>query len=66
MNLRINGKSTTLPHPQTLEAYLSSRNLDPAVVVIELNESIVPKDKWAQTLLAEGDSLEIVSFVGGG
>lgn len=66
MNLRINGKSTTLTAPQTLEAYLASRNLDPAVVVIELNESIVPKDKWAETLLAEGDSLEIVSFVGGG
>jgi len=66
MNLRINGKSATLPNPQTLEAYLASRNLDPAVVVIELNESIVPKDKWGGTLLAEGDSLEIVSFVGGG
>lgn len=66
MNLRINGKSATLPQAQTLETYLASRNLDPAVVVIELNESIVPKDKWAETLLAEGDSLEIVSFVGGG
>lgn len=66
MNLRINGKLTTLPQAQTLEAYLASRALDPAVVVIELNESIVPRDQWAQTLLAEGDSLEIVSFVGGG
>jgi thiamine biosynthesis protein ThiS len=35
-------------------------------VVVERNRSIVPRDAYGSTLLAEGDALEIVHFVGGG
>ena len=35
-------------------------------VAVELNRSIVPREKWDETGLSEGDRLEIVHFVGGG
>ncbi|MFZ1157719.1 MAG: sulfur carrier protein ThiS, partial [Candidatus Sulfotelmatobacter sp.] len=35
-------------------------------VAVELNRDIVPRDLWAETVLNEGDCLEIVHFVGGG
>jgi thiamine biosynthesis protein ThiS len=35
-------------------------------VAVELNRDIVPRDRWDQTQLADGDRLEIVHFVGGG
>ncbi len=35
-------------------------------VAVELNENIVPKAEYENTLLDEGDKLEIVRFVGGG
>jgi sulfur carrier protein len=35
-------------------------------VAVELNRDIVPRDKWPQTNLSDGDRLEIVHFVGGG
>jgi sulfur carrier protein len=35
-------------------------------IAVEKNGEIVPKAKYAETLLAEGDALEVVSFVGGG
>jgi len=35
-------------------------------VAVELNRDIVPRDRWAQTALQEGDRLEVVHFVGGG
>ena len=35
-------------------------------VAVELNRDIVPRDRWAETELNEGDRLEIVHFVGGG
>jgi sulfur carrier protein len=35
-------------------------------VAIELNRDIVPRDRWADTLLNESDRLEVVHFVGGG
>lgn len=66
MNLRINGNHATLPHGQTLEACLASMGLDLAAVVAELNETIVPREHWSGLVLSEGDSLEIVTFVGGG
>jgi len=38
----------------------------PDRVAIELNREIVSRDRWPQTLLHDGDRLEIVHFVGGG
>ncbi len=35
-------------------------------VAVELNEQIVPKAEYEATVLRDGDSVEIVSFVGGG
>jgi len=35
-------------------------------LAIELNHSILPRAKWAETELRSGDRLEIVHFVGGG
>ncbi|MDE6092799.1 MAG: sulfur carrier protein ThiS [Ruminococcus sp.] len=35
-------------------------------VAVELNENIVPKAEYENTLLDDGDKLEIVRFVGGG
>ena len=35
-------------------------------VAVELNREIVPRDRWSETALNEGDRLELVHFVGGG
>jgi len=62
----VNGKQATLPDAATVAGYVSSLGLDPRAVIVELNESIVPRDAWDATALKEGDRLEIVAFVGGG
>ncbi|MCQ2092306.1 MAG: sulfur carrier protein ThiS [Fibrobacter sp.] len=46
--------------------YLATTNYDCKRIAVELNEDIVPKAKYAETLLKDGDSVEVVSFVGGG
>lgn len=66
MNVVINGKDALIPDGQTALEYLASRGLDPQAVIIELNETIVPRECWAGLCLKQGDRLEIVSFVGGG
>ena len=35
-------------------------------VAVELNRDIVPRDRWGETQLSDGDRLEVVHFVGGG
>jgi thiamine biosynthesis protein ThiS len=66
MKLVINGEDRSLPGPLSLNALLQQLGMKNDRVAIELNREIVPRDRWPQTQLAEGDRLEIVHFVGGG
>lgn len=69
MNLYINGNERTFPDssgPFTLAALIESLGMKSDRVAVELNRDIVPRDRWPQTLLNDGDRLEIVHFVGGG
>nr|WP_249506243.1 sulfur carrier protein ThiS [Fibrobacter succinogenes] len=51
---------------KSVAEYLSTTNFDCKRIAVERNGDIVPKAKYTETLLADGDSLEVVSFVGGG
>jgi thiamine biosynthesis protein ThiS len=50
----------------TLADLLNELRLDSRQVVIERNQAIIPRQRFADEFLADGDSLEIVHFVGGG
>jgi thiamine biosynthesis protein ThiS len=71
MKLQINGEARTFEDPAppaqfTLAALIESLNMKSDRVAIELNREIAPRDRWTQTILKDGDHLEIVHFVGGG
>jgi len=66
MNIRINGKDETLKSPSTVEVLVSEKGLSADRIVIEYNRRIVPQEEWPGIMLRENDSIEIVSFVGGG
>ena len=51
---------------KTVAEYLSTTNYDPKRIALERNGDIVFKSQYAETVLKDGDSLEVVSFVGGG
>ena len=63
--LTINGKEYDLNGKTVAEA-LAEIGYAEQRVAVELNESIVPKDQYASTVLYEGDHLEVVRFVVGG
>ena len=65
MEITINGEPVTIAAMSVLH-YLESLAIDPLRVAVELNLDILPKAEYGTTLLREGDSLEIVHFVGGG
>jgi thiamine biosynthesis protein ThiS len=66
MNLTINGEDRSLPSAASLDALVEQLGMKSDRVAIELNREIVPRDRWSQTGLRDGDRLEIVHFVGGG
>ena len=51
---------------KTVTEYLATTNYDPKRIAVERNGDIVFKSQYDVTVLEDGDSLEIVSFVGGG
>ncbi len=63
--IRVNGEYLPLAG-KTLSAYLAGTKYDPARIAVERNGEIVPKRTYGETVLEDGDVLEIVSFVGGG
>jgi len=66
MRLTVNGETREAPDSATLADLLVSLGIDARRVAVERNREIAPKSLWAQIVLAEGDQLEIVQFVGGG
>ena len=63
--VKINGKLYDVSG-QSVSEYLKTTNYDMGKIAIECNGNIVPKAKYEETILADGDSTEIVSLVGGG
>ena len=66
MIITVNGQDHLVPSPATLVDLLQQLDLDPRAVVVELNREIVRRARLTETGLANGDSVELVHFVGGG
>ena len=63
--VKINGKELNLAG-KSLEKYLESAGYDIKRIAVERNGAIIPKARYSETILSDGDEIEIVSFVGGG
>ncbi len=63
--VKINGEEKNAVG-MTIAEYIATTNYNPARIAVELGEAIVPKAKYADTVIKDGDVIEIVSFVGGG
>jgi len=66
MDVVINGDPHSFAGPLTVNDLLSRLDLDPSKIAVERNLEIVPRSTYAEMLVEEGDSLEIVHFIGGG
>lgn len=66
MRVTVNGEVREAPDSATLAELLASLGIESARVAVERNLEIAPKSLWTAMVLADGDRLEIVQFVGGG
>ena len=66
MKLSINGQEREFAGVRTLAELVEQLALKGDRVAVEQNREIVPRERWAETPLKDGDRLEIVHFVGGG
>lgn len=66
MVLTLNGEERRISGIATVEELLGHLGLDPRAVVVEVNRRIVRREQVKSTALTNGDSIELVHFVGGG
>jgi sulfur carrier protein len=62
----LNGESRELRAGATVSSLIADLGLDSRQVAVERNREVVPRAQHGETVLAEGDQLEVVTFVGGG
>ena len=63
--VKINGEMFD-KNGKSISDILNEMEINMQRVAVELNEEIVPKAKYDDTILNDGDCVEIVRFVGGG
>jgi len=66
MKIHINGEEKEVADGLNVAGLLDELQIRPGRVVIELNRTIISHEAQESTSLKEGDTLEIVHFVGGG
>jgi len=66
ISVTVNGKPHQVPQGTTVSGLLGQLGVDPGRVAVERNLDVVPKRLYDEAVLAEGDTLEVVTFVGGG
>jgi thiamine biosynthesis protein ThiS len=64
--ITLNGEPYELDEPVTVADLLTKLAIDPRRVAVEHNLAILKRQLFADTLVHEGDRIEIVNFVGGG
>lgn len=62
----MNGKAREVPSGLSVHQLVESFELNPQLIVVELNREILSRDQFGEVLVSEGDSVELVHFVGGG
>jgi sulfur carrier protein len=65
MRIKVNGQDRELPDGADIHGLLAAHKLTADKVAVELNRRLVRGERY-DTLLKEGDEVEIVTFVGGG
>jgi thiamine biosynthesis protein ThiS len=66
MQIILNGKEVSLTQQHSVESLLANLAIKQNNVAVEINCNLVPRSTYSTQLVAEGDRVEIIHFVGGG
>ena len=66
LQIRVNGECRDVPADLSISGMLGELGFDPRKVAVERNLEIVPRSMLGQVCVEDGDTYEIVHFVGGG
>lgn len=65
MHVTVNGETRALPDEATVADLTRFLHVQ-GRVALEINHEVVPRSRWTDHALSDGDSVEIVRAIGGG
>ena len=66
IQISVNGVSEELSTTPTIHQYLKGKSINPEHVVVEVNKSVVKREKFENFFFQDNDTVEVMRFVGGG
>ena len=66
IHVHLNGKDREIHSGLSVQELVESLNLNPKLIVVELNREILSRDCFGEIQVSQGDQVELVHFVGGG
>lgn len=66
MTVTVNGERREVPAGATVDQLLRTLGVNPLLVAVEVNVTVLRREQYAATPLNDGDTVEIVQMVGGG
>ena len=66
IRIRLNGKDRDIEEGLSVRGLIESLELNPALLVVELNREILDRERYQETPVGPDDDVELVHFVGGG
>ena len=66
IQVQVNGKEREVRSGLSVHELVESLDLNPLLIVVELNRKILSRDQFKDVQVSEGDAVELVHFVGGG
>ena len=66
MRITVNGKPREVEGEMPLPVFLTAHAINPRLVAVAINGEVIPRDRYGDALVRDGDELEVVRMVGGG
>lgn len=66
MQIRLNGEVLEAAAALSVQGLIELQQLSGQRVAVELNGEVVPRSRWSETALKDGDQVELVRAIGGG
>ncbi|MBN2896475.1 MAG: sulfur carrier protein ThiS [Campylobacterales bacterium] len=66
MQVKVNGEMLTCTQGASLEALIAQLELEGKVMAAAVNMQVIKQAQWGEYTIAEGDTVELLDFVGGG
>ena len=66
MAITVNGEIKEMTGELTVAKLLANHNLKPGLTVVQINKKIIPKEKYSEHIINDGDEVELIKFMAGG